>query len=118
MSAARKPVPIRYLSADDVRAAMPPLEERLRLAERTLTALGTPGATQLPPKIGIHPRPDASFLHAMPAHLRGATPGDDLVGMKWVAGFRTNNELGLPAISAVVVMNDAETGLPAAILDG
>ena len=110
--------PLRYLGAADVVAAMPPLEERLALAERTLTALATPGATQLPPKIAIHPRPDAAFIHAMPAHLRASDPSGDLAGMKWVAGYKTNNELGLPSISAVVVMNDASTGLPTAILDG
>ena len=48
---------------------MPPLEERLRLAELTMTALAPPGAGELPPKIAIHPRPDGSFVHAMPAHL-------------------------------------------------
>jgi ornithine cyclodeaminase/alanine dehydrogenase-like protein (mu-crystallin family) len=110
--------PIRYLAAADVTAAMPPLAERLELAERTLTALVNDA--QLPPKIGVHPRPDGSFVHAMPAHLRGAASDgrDDLVGMKWVAGFGTNNALGLPAINAVVVLNDAATGLPMAILDG
>jgi ornithine cyclodeaminase/alanine dehydrogenase len=110
--------PIRYLAAADVTAAMPFLAERLELAERTLRALVNDA--QLPPKIAVHPRPDGSFVHAMPAHLRGpATDGrDDLVGMKWVAGFGTNNALGLPAINAVVVLNDAATGLPTAILDG
>ena len=110
--------PIRYLAAADVAAAMPPLAERLELAERTLTALVNDA--QLPPKIAVHPRPDGSFVHAMPAHLRGAAADgrDDLVGMKWVAGFGTNNALGLPAINAVVVLNDAATGLPVAILDG
>jgi len=109
--------PLRWFNADDVIASMPPLEERLVLAERTLVALATPGASELPPKIGIHPRPDGSFVHAMPAHLRAAAGPLDLVGMKWVAGFSTNNPRGLPAISAVVVLNDPETGLPIAILD-
>jgi ornithine cyclodeaminase/alanine dehydrogenase-like protein (mu-crystallin family) len=109
--------PFRYLSAADVVRAMPPLDERLRLAERTMTALV--GAAEMPPKIGVHPRPAGSFVHAMPAHLRGGPDGSgDLVGMKWVAGFGTNNEIGLPAVSAVIVMNDAATGLPIAILDG
>ncbi len=62
--------PIRYLAAADVAAAMPPLPERLELAERTLTALVNDA--QLPPKIAVHPRPDGSFVHAMPAHLRGS----------------------------------------------
>jgi ornithine cyclodeaminase/alanine dehydrogenase-like protein (mu-crystallin family) len=109
---------LRYLSAADVVAAMPDLDERLKLAERTLTALVA--EAELPPKIGVHPRPSGSFVHAMPAFLRGRDPDgrDDLIGMKWVAGFATNNERALPAINAVVVLNDAATGIPMAILDG
>lgn len=114
--------PLRWFGAADVAAAMPPLEERLRLAEVAMTALARPGASQLPAKIAIHPRPADSFVHAMPAHLRaptsGATAAGDLVGMKWVAGFPTNNAAGMPAISAVVVLNDPETGVPVAMLDG
>ena len=110
--------PVRYLAAADVLAAMPDLDERLMLAERTLTALVSDA--ELPPKIGVHPRPAGSFAHAMPAHLRGAdaSGADDLLGMKWVAGFGGNHALGLPAINAVVVLNDPLTGLPSAILDG
>jgi alanine dehydrogenase len=110
--------PLRWYDAAAVEAAMPPIAERLALAELTLVALATPGSGELPPKIGIHPRPDGSFVHAMPAHLRGANVASDLVGMKWVAGFGTNNARGLPAIHAVVVLNDPATGVPRAILDG
>ena len=118
MSRSPDPLPLRYLSAADVIAAMPTLDERLSLAERTMTALVADA--ELPPKIGVHPRPDGSFAHAMPAHLRGeeADGRGDLLGMKWVAGFTTNNEIGLAAINAVVVVNDAKTGLVSAILDG
>jgi len=97
---------------------MPAIPERLALAERTLIALATPGGAELPPKLAIHPRPAASFIHAMPAIYRGAAPDDDRVGMKWVAGFATNTALGLPGISATVILNDAATGFPTAILDG
>ena len=98
---------LRYLTALDVLAAMPPLAERLDLAERTMTALVADA--ELPPKIGLHPRPTESFAHAMPALLRGSDAGGagDLVGMKWVAGFDTNKALGIPAINAVVILNDA-----------
>jgi ornithine cyclodeaminase/alanine dehydrogenase-like protein (mu-crystallin family) len=56
----------------------------------------------------------------MPALLRGASPdgGADRLGMKWVLGFPTNNALGLPAIHALVLLDDARTGIPTAILDG
>jgi ornithine cyclodeaminase/alanine dehydrogenase len=97
---------------------MPSLPERLRLAERTLVGL-IEGA-ELPPKIGIHPRPTGSFAHAMPAYLPG--PADDgsrdLAGMKWIAGFPDNPATGLPALHALVVVNDPRTGVPLAILDG
>jgi ornithine cyclodeaminase/alanine dehydrogenase-like protein (mu-crystallin family) len=112
------PSPLRYFPAADVVRAMPDLDTRLALAERTLIALVADA--ELPPKIAIHPRPEGSFVHAMPAHLRGAEASGrrDLVGMKWVAGFGTNNAIGLPAISALVILNDPGTGLPIAILDG
>jgi alanine dehydrogenase len=113
--------PLRYLTAGDVLAAMPDLDQRLVLAERTMLSLdGVDGVAELPPKIGVHPRPDGSFAHAMPAHLRDPDEdgGRDLVGMKWVAGYGTNNALGLVAINAIVVLNDAATGIPTAVLDG
>jgi len=102
----------------EVIASMPTLDERLALAEQTLTALARPGASELPAKIAVHPRPTGSFVHAMPAHLRADSATSDLVGLKWVAGFATNNALGLPSISAVMIVNDPETGVPIAMLDG
>ncbi len=110
--------PIRYLDAADVAAAMPPIDERLALAEQTMTALVADA--DLPPKIGVHPRPDGSFAHAMPAWLRGAEPdgGADRLGIKWVTGFPANRDRDLPAINATVILNDATTGEPVAILDG
>jgi len=111
--------PLRYLTAADVRAAMPPLPERLVLAERTMTALVDDA--DMPAKIGVHPRPAGSFAHAMPAWLRGSAGDgrDDLLGIKWVSGFgAANASRGLPAIHAIVVLSDALTGEPTAILDG
>ena len=108
-----------YLSADDVTAAMPDVAERFDLAERTMTALVADA--ELPPKIGVHPRPAGSFAHAMPAALRPAdapNTDDDLLGIKWVAGFPENRSRGLPAIHAVVILTDPTTGAPRAILDG
>lgn len=108
---------LRYLSAAEVEAAMPPLAERLALAERTMVALVADA--ELPPKLGVHPRPDGSFGHAMPAHLRGADPDgrDDLVGLKWIAGFPGNRTRGLPALHGLVMLADPTTGVPIAILD-
>ncbi len=96
---------------------MPPLDERLALAERTMTALVADA--ELPPKLGVHPRPDGSFAHAMPAHLRGRDPdgADDLLGMKWIAGFPANRSRDLPALHGLVLLADSATGEPTALLD-
>jgi ornithine cyclodeaminase/alanine dehydrogenase-like protein (mu-crystallin family) len=105
------------LDAADVVAAMPPLAERLELAERTMVALVADA--ELPPKIAVHPRPAGSFAHAMPAHLRDRDPDGtgDLLGLKWIAGFPGNRASGLPAIHGLVLMNDPATGVPLAVLD-
>jgi ornithine cyclodeaminase/alanine dehydrogenase-like protein (mu-crystallin family) len=110
--------PLRYLSADVVRAAMPPVMERIELARRTMIALVNDA--EMPPKFGVDARPASSHTAAMPALLRGPEPTGtmDLLGMKWVTAFPTNRTLGLPAIHATVVLNDPLTGTPVAILDG
>ncbi len=109
---------ILYLDGAAVRAAMPPVERRIELAERAMLALVEDA--ELPPKIGVHARADGSFGHAMPAWLRGpATDGSaDLLGLKWVTGFPGNRALGLAAIHASVILSDPRTGQPVAILDG
>jgi ornithine cyclodeaminase/alanine dehydrogenase-like protein (mu-crystallin family) len=110
--------PLRYLSAADVTAAMPPVDERLALARQTMLALVD--SADLPPKLGVHPRQPASHTAAMPALLRGvaADGHQDLLGVKWVTAFPGNRAAGLPAIHALVVLNDATTGEPLAVLDG
>jgi ornithine cyclodeaminase/alanine dehydrogenase-like protein (mu-crystallin family) len=109
--------PLRYLSGADVTAAMPSLPERLVLGERTLR--GLTGAAELPPKIAVHPRPVASFAHAMPAWLPGdATDGSaDLLGMKWVSGNPANNAAGLLGIHGLLLLNDPVTAVPIAVMD-
>src|SRR4051794_4644664 len=110
--------PLLYLSATDVRAAMPDVEERISLARRTLTALVADA--ELPPKLGVHPREPDSLTAAMPALLRGssATSEQDLLGIKWITGFPGNRARGIDAIHATVVLSSATTGEPLAILDG
>ena len=109
--------PLRHLSAVEVAAAMPPLAERLILAERTMRALGRDA--EMPPKIGVHPRQSGSLAHAMPALLRGeaADGSEDLIGAKWIAGFPANPAAGLPTYHALVLLNDPRTGEPLAVMD-
>ncbi len=109
--------PLRYLTGADVTAAMPALAERLELAATTLRGLAT--NAEMPPKIGLHPRPAASFAHAMPALLPGdaADGSADRMGMKWVAGNPANNTIGLAGIYGLLILNDPVTTAPIAVLD-
>ena len=71
------------------------------------------GLVQNPPKPALHPRPDA-FINAMPAYLGGS----DRAGIKWVAGYESNRAKDLPYIHGVLILTDAETGRPLALMDG
>ena len=101
-----------YLARDEVRGLLPDLSEQLDLVERTYRAVAA-GRVELPPKPGIHPRKD-SFIHAMPAYLAD----EDVAALKWVGGYPANKARGLPYISGLIVVNDAETGHPVAVMDG
>jgi ornithine cyclodeaminase/alanine dehydrogenase len=101
-----------YMSREEVAALLPSIPQQLDLVEETYRALAA-GGVELPPKPGIHPRKN-SFIHAMPAYLRDA----DVAALKWVAGYPQNKDRGLPYISGLIVLNDADTGLPLAIMDG
>ncbi|HEV3408030.1 MAG TPA: hypothetical protein VG079_05020 [Gaiellaceae bacterium] len=91
---------------------LPDVPEQLALVEATYRAVAA-GRAELPPKPGIHPRPDA-FIHAMPAYLQD----DDVAALKWVAGYPQNKDRGLPYISGLITVNDAETGVPVSVMDG
>lgn len=91
---------------------LPDVPEQLTLVEATYRAVAA-GRVELPPKPGIHPRPD-SFIHAMPAYLQDG----DVAALKWVAGYPQNKDRGLPYISGLITVNDAETGVPVAVMDG
>jgi ornithine cyclodeaminase/alanine dehydrogenase-like protein (mu-crystallin family) len=101
-----------YLRRAEVAGLLPEIPLQLDLVEHTYRQVAA-GRVELPPKPGIHPRKDA-FIHAMPAYLRD----DDVAALKWVAGYPRNKERGLPYISGLIVVNDAETGLPLSVMDG
>ncbi|HEX6883542.1 MAG TPA: ornithine cyclodeaminase family protein [Planctomycetota bacterium] len=100
-----------YLSRADIERVDLPMSAIVAALEEMFREKGE-GRTEMPPKPGIHPRPDA-FLHAMPAYL----PRSGAAGMKWVAGFPENVRRGLPYISGLLVLNDPETGFPLVVMD-
>jgi ornithine cyclodeaminase/alanine dehydrogenase-like protein (mu-crystallin family) len=102
---------VLYLSQDDVAAIDLPMTEIVAALEGMFREKGE-GRTEMPPKPGIHPRPDA-FIHAMPAYI----PALESAGMKWVAGNPANPAKGIPYIMGLLVLNDPESGQPIAVMD-
>jgi len=100
-----------YLSRADVERVGLDMPTIIRLLEHVFEEKGH-GRVEMPPKPGIHTQPDA-FIHAMPAYIRALKAA----GLKWVSGYPGNPSRGLPYISGLIVMNDAETGLPYAVMD-
>lgn len=78
---------------------------------------------------GITVNPDSYFLRfpdnpsariiALPAHI-GADPkigSNGISGIKWIASYPANLKLGIPRASAVLILNDGQTGYPFACLE-
>lgn len=102
---------ILYLSASDVARAGLPVADIIAAVEDAFLQKGR-GRVEMPPKPGIHTRPDA-FIHAMPAYI----PGLRAAGMKWVSGYPDNHKRGLPYITGLMILNDPETGVPLSVMD-
>jgi ornithine cyclodeaminase/alanine dehydrogenase-like protein (mu-crystallin family) len=100
-----------YLSAADVRGVGLDLRTIVGLLETAFREKGE-GRVEMPPKPGVHTRPDA-FIHAMPAFI----PALRSAGVKWVSGYPDNHRLGLPYITGLLILNDVDTGVPYAVMD-
>ena len=102
---------ILYLSQSDVVSVGVTMKEIIDALGIAFREHGN-GRTEMPPKPGVHTRPDA-FIHAMPAYI----PALKSVGMKWVSGYPENYKRGLPYITGLMILNDDETGVPLAVMD-
>ena len=100
-----------YLTRADVESVGLDVQTMVGLLEVAFREKGC-GRVEMPPKPGIHTRPDA-FLHAMPAYI----PALGAAGIKWVGGYPDNHRRDLPYITGLIVLNDVETGIPYAVMD-
>jgi ornithine cyclodeaminase/alanine dehydrogenase-like protein (mu-crystallin family) len=99
---------VPFFSARHVEAAVPP--ERAYEAVRTAFAAHARGEWTMQPKLYVTNYPAGDF-RAMPA-LGG---GHAL--LKWVTSFPGNPARGLPTVSGLVILSNADTGVVEAVLD-
>jgi ornithine cyclodeaminase/alanine dehydrogenase-like protein (mu-crystallin family) len=104
---------VLYLSRPDIESIGLDGTEVVEPLRSAFEEMRTDPRTEMPPKPGLHPRHDM-MLHASLAFL----PKADIAGMKWLSGYPHNPRLhGLPYFSGIYVLNDAENGLPLAIIE-
>ena len=103
-----------YLARNDVNACNISWDDALRIAENTIKEHDA-GAYQMPSKTAVHPENcQDAFLHAMPGYL----PNFEAAGIKWVSGYNHNRQkYGIDALCSVLILNDVETGYPAALME-
>ena len=104
--------PIRFLSQDDVRHALD-MKQAIGLMRGAFIALSEGRATvPIRPTLPV-PEHNGRALF-MPVYL----PDTGQIGLKIVAVHEDNPARGLPAIHALVMVIDATTGRPLAVMDG
>ena len=101
---------ILYLSNADIEACALGLAE-VELAVEAMFAAKAEGRAVMKPKLALHAPEQALFL-ASP----GVMDQPPYAGVKWV-GVAGNEARGLPHIAGMILLSDAETGMPVAVMD-
>jgi alanine dehydrogenase len=103
---------MHILTQDDVRKALP-MSEAIEAVKDAFTQLSA-GQADVPLRTTLDvPHHNGTTLF-MPAYLSG----DDAMAIKIVSVFNDNPDKDLPLIHALVVVVNAETGAPEAVMDG
>ena len=100
-----------YLNAEQVRACLP-MNEAINAMKSAFIALSNQSAV-VPPRNHISMGDDATALF-MPVYI----PEQKQFAVKVVSVNPVNKGHGLPLIHATVLVHDADTGVPLAIMDG
>lgn len=103
------------LSDDDIKAAVP-MNQAIEVNEAAFRSLET-GTAQCPDRALLTTDGGPTlFKPACMPPAEGTADGREALGLKVVSVREANLELGLPTVPATMLMFDAATGLPSALL--
>ncbi|HEX3535479.1 MAG TPA: hypothetical protein VHU15_01810 [Stellaceae bacterium] len=105
-----------YLSRGDVEAAGLGPAELIQAIEEAFAALAA-GSSVPRARVGSKGRVPIGTGHFFQS-LTGTLDESRLAGTKWFGVSPDNPARGLPNVSALIALNDLETGLPVAVMDG
>jgi N-[(2S)-2-amino-2-carboxyethyl]-L-glutamate dehydrogenase len=98
-----------------VQHALEGREQEIVSLVETAYRLHSGGDSVNPPSYFLRfPDRPSSRIIALPASIGGGVGVD---GLKWISSFPENVEAGIPRASAVLILNDQETGYPFACLE-
>jgi len=107
---------VLVLTADDVAAALAGRELEVVDAVQAAYLAHESGNAAVPHSVFLRfPGDETNRVIALPAYLGSPRP---VAGCKWIASFPANVDNGRARASAVIILNDTETGAPIAILEG
>jgi ornithine cyclodeaminase len=107
---------VLVLTAADVADALAGRELAVVDAVREAYLAHEAGQTALPHSVFLRfPGDTTNRIIALPAYLGSPAP---VAGCKWIASFPGNVASGQARASAVIILNDVETGAPIAVLEG
>ena len=104
---------ILYLTREEIKNLNIPKDVLKAQMEKALSMYSL-GETQMPAKSHVFPDTQSVYI-GMPALI----PGIESAGVKWVGAYNNNmKDYKLPALSAMLLVSDYQTGWPIAFMDG
>ena len=103
---------IRVISQSEI-SQLVSMAQTIEIVKQAFAQLST-GDADVPVRNQLEVAQHNGITLFMPAYLRQT----DQLGIKIVSVFPHNREAGIPTIHALVTVVDAETGRPAAVMDG